>query len=151
MAKSIINTALVLQLADSNIRTDAARYGNNLTGGDGFSATLAKEAAERREKAETAAASEILDLIEIKNAKVLANAQQKAALQAQIAELDKNSEMLAKAEAYGFDSRNFLPLALLSGQSAPAGANKDLLTIPKDWVQPAPRETAAPAATPAAA
>jgi hypothetical protein len=150
--KSTINTSLILVLADTAIATAAESFGTHLTGtNDSFANTLTEVAKERRTKAEKDAAEEIVNTIEIKNALVLANVQRIAGLEQEIAKIKEQSALLAKAEVYGFATRNFLPLALLSGQAAPAGARKDLLTIPKDWVAPSAPEAAAPAANTTAA
>lgn len=142
-----INTALLLILADSVLATETRRFGTELVGTqDSFALKLKAEVDKRQEDAEKAAASVIVDTIEIKNAIILANAQRVASLQDQITQIQKSSQDLATAEAYGFNTRNFLPLALLTGQSAPVGAKKDQLSFPKGWEVPAPVAPVAPAA-----
>jgi len=151
---STINTNLLLVLASTVINEDAARFNTNVVGsGDSFAIKLAEESKKRIDEDETKAAGQILDTIKIKNAIVLANVQRVAVLKKQIADIEQCSADLAKAEKYGFETRNFLPLALLSGQPAPQGADKALLSFPKDWTPtevntdvPASAATSTPAA-----
>lgn len=134
-----INTAVILLLADSAIQTDAQKYGTEIVGSDdAFNKTLQEEANKRRVEAEKAAATVILDVVELKNTLILADVQRVAALKEEIAKVEKHSQELATATTYGFESRNFLPLALLTGAPVPAGAKKDQFAVPKDWVAKKP-------------
>lgn len=138
-----VNTSVLLNLADAQTAQVFTELGGELP--TGVAAAVKKVQDERKEKAAEMAATEIVNLIEVANNFLQSQAELKVNALRQIESIDALAAKVKTAVSYGSSSSNYLPLSRLVGQSIPAGAKKELLTVPDGWTAPTPA-AAAPAA-----
>jgi hypothetical protein len=127
-----INTQNLARLADKDVEAQAVDFGALPLD---IRTSLNELAAERNKQITDAAASEILDLLQLKDAFVTNTAQQIVTLEAQIASLKALGAKIARQVAYGNAVLNYLPLARQMGLPMPLGS-KALLEVPKEWTAP---------------
>lgn len=140
--KGYVNTGALARLADNGVAAMAVSYGALPIA---LQESMTRLAAERTQEINDAAASEILNLKQMKDDFLVARAQAIAGLQSQIADNEKLMAAAQLADQFGDSTSNYLPLAKMMGQGVSGDVKKELLSVPKDWA-PTPA-AAAPAAT----
>lgn len=137
-----INSSPLLALANAQVAQRAQDFGALPMD---IQEAMQEAEANRKRDAASAAADEIMYLLQMKDDMLMANSQQITNLQKQIEGITSLMGQLQRATDYGMSSRNFLPLAKMTGNSV-MGADNDLTKVPKDWVATPAVEAAAPAA-----
>jgi hypothetical protein len=127
-----INVLNLARLADKDIEAQAVDFGALPLDIRNSLETLA---AERNKQITDAAASEILDLLQLKDGFVTSTAAEIVKLQGQIDGLKALGTKIARQVAYGNSTLNYLPLAKQMGFPVPVGS-KALKDIPADWTAP---------------
>lgn len=138
----LVNSQLLLAQASTKQQAALVAVGAEVQSRSAVQQAMVTLAAEQADKANKAAAGEILKVKRNKQEFLSGLATANVALQAQ---LDGNLALAAKAntaDAYGDATDNYLPLVKIMTGTSPS-LDKSLNEVPKDWVAIA----AAPAAT----
>lgn len=137
---AIPSAAALLRLADKNVEQRAADFGALPLD---IRNSLIRQAEERRTEIVDAAASEILNLLQIKDEVLVGFAQQIEVKKKEIIALEAQAAAAQRAASYGAVTQNFIPLLKQLKLPLPVGADEALLTIPKDWTAPVETDAAA--------
>ncbi len=140
-----INVEPLVLLADTSARQVYQDLGVAMEGTD-FAAELKELQDEDNKERRKNAAKEVLKLFKAKQESIQREVRSIREYRRQEATAKARLEQLNRAEAYGKETSNFLPLAYLTGSLGigwRAGFDVDtsLLEVPKDWV-PKPATTA---------
>lgn len=143
-----VNVEPLVLLADTSARQVYQDLGVAMEGTD-FAAELKELQDEDNKERRKNAAKEVLKLFKAKQEAIQREVRNIRDYRRQEATAKARLEQLNRAEAYGKETSNFLPLALLTG-SLGLGLVREvpgnLLEVPKDW-EPKP-EASKPAGTP---
>lgn len=134
---AIINTTVLLALADSGVDAQLASLGVQSMSAD-LQAVMAAETAKRKTANLTAAATVILDLSAQADQVLVNNVTSINALNDQIEAINKVNAGIVLARQYGSATDNFLPLAAAIGAGLPTGIKAELKKVPADWAPAAP-------------
>ena len=129
----LVNTQVLVTLADTGIQKQAQEYGALPLE---IQESLKRQMTEQRTKVVDAAAGEIVKILENKDQFITANVTSIAALQKQIDQLKDLNASVKKAADYGIHKQNFLPLVKVLGMAIPTGTDAKLTKIPEDFVVP---------------
>jgi hypothetical protein len=132
---SAVNTATLLRLADKDTDKLVQDFGGLPLD---IKEAIIKKQAESRQATVDAAAQEIVNLKQIKEAQLLLNAQRIQALNNEVAAITSQMGVIQDADRFGDSTSNYLPLAKTLNQGTPVGAKSELLSVPKDWKYVAP-------------
>lgn len=137
-----INVEPLVLLADTSARQVYQDLGIAMEGTD-FAAELKELQDEDNKERRKNAAKEVLKLFKAKQDSIQREVRNIREYRRQEATAKARLEQLNRAEAYGKETSNFLPLALLTGSLGLgwSGVEPGLLEVPKDWV-PKPAATA---------
>ena len=130
-----VNTAALAVLANPAVSALAAQFGVAANTGDDLGAEIIKQMAQHRADEMEAAAAEVIELIRVKEQFLTDQASSIVALQNQIVSIQGVASAVARAQAYGDVTRNYLPLASCLGMDIDS-ANREFAKIPKDWTAP---------------
>lgn len=129
--KENINMNAIIRLADSQLNKDMEEFGalpiDIREALVGMQETAKKDAAQ-------AAAKEVMALLSNTSKQVEYKVNEIRSYRKSIDGLKDGLEAISRAKAYGLETSNFIPLAILAGQiSASSIDNKDLTKVPEDW------------------
>lgn len=143
--QNLINTGAIVTLASSRAQEVAAEHGVK---NPDLSASMAELKAKRYKEATDAAASVILDVLGAATNAINVQAQCVAKFESDIKRAHTTMENINRAQSYGMETSNFVPLAAVLGLGLPSTLPDGVVkSVPRDWV-PTP---AAPAAVAGAA
>lgn len=135
-SSNLLSLGTLVNLADSKTAERAASFGAMPAD---LQASMQEAMAKRVKDANDAAANVLVDLFERKDAFLVRCAQNISNLEKQIEDQKALAAKVQRANDYGMETRNFLPLSKSIGDSIPSSINAELLKIPAAW---APAEAA---------
>lgn len=137
------NISVLARMADQSLRADLEAASLAGLPKNIMEALKEKQEEEQKEAAKNAA-SVIIDLVKKNDSHIEAHVRQIRELRRQEAQLKAQLDALSRAKDYGFETSNFLPLAVLTGTPKHFFdvEDKSLFEVPKDWKPKAKAEEA---------
>ena len=129
--KETSNMNAIIRLADSQLNKELVQFGALPI--DIRTALVDLQDKAKKEAAQ-ASAQEVMNLLTLASKKVEAKVNDIRCYRKAVETMKDDLAAIGRAKAYGLESSNFVPLAVLLGQlSASNVENKDLTKVPEDW------------------
>jgi hypothetical protein len=142
-SKETSNMDAIIRLADSQLNKELEEFGALPI--DIRTALVDLQAKAKKEAAEGAAA-EVMKLLGVAGKVVESKVASVRAYRKIVEATKEELAVIGRAKAYGLETSNFIPLAILTGQiSVSSVENKDLTAVPEDWAPTGTKSPVAPA------